>query len=74
MKLYTIKKYAAILLCLAAFTSCDTDAEGTKYGVNGVEAAFASTQMNVEVGAEDKWYYPGSHVSWKYRCRGFSRH
>ena len=41
MKLYTIKKYAAILLCLAAFTSCDTDAEGTKYGVNGVEAAFA---------------------------------
>lgn len=53
MKLYTIKKYAAILLCLAAFTSCDTDAEGTKYGVNGVEAAFASTQMNVEVGAED---------------------
>ena len=49
MKLYTIKKYAAILLCLAAFTSCDTDAEGTKYGVNGVEAAFASTQMNVEV-------------------------
>ena len=50
MKLYTIKKYAAILLCLAAFTSCDTDAEGTKYGVNGVEAAFASTQMNVEVG------------------------
>ena len=53
MKLYTIKKYAAILLCLAAFTSCDTDAEGTKYGVNGVEVAFASTQMNVEVGAED---------------------
>ena len=53
MKLYTIKKYAAILLCLAAFTSCDTDAEGTKYGVNGVEAAFASTQMNVEVSAED---------------------
>ena len=45
MKLYTIKKYAAILLCLAAFTSCDTDAEGTKYGVNGVEAAFASTQV-----------------------------
>ena len=27
--------------------------KGTKYGVNGVEAAFASTQMNVEVGAED---------------------
>lgn len=44
MKLYTIKKYAAILFCLAAFTSCDTDAEGKKYGVNGVEAAFASTQ------------------------------
>lgn len=52
MKLYTIKKYAAILFCLAAFTSCDTDAEGKKYGVNGVEAAFASTQMNVEVDAE----------------------
>lgn len=53
MKLYTIKKYAAILFCLAAFTSCDTDAEGKKYGVNGVEAAFASTQMNVEVDAEN---------------------
>ncbi|WP_291527973.1 hypothetical protein [Bacteroides sp. UBA939] len=53
MKLYTIKKYAAVLLCLAAFTSCDTDAEGTKYDVSGVEAAFASTQMNAELSAED---------------------
>lgn len=53
MKLYTIKACAAILLCLVAFTSCDTDAEGSKYGISGIEAAFASTQMNVEVGAED---------------------
>ena len=53
MKLYTIKACAAVLLCLVAFTSCDTDAEGTKYDISGVEAAFASTQMSVEVGAED---------------------
>lgn len=52
MKLYTIKACAAVLLCLVAFTSCDTDAEGTKYDISGVEAAFASTQMSVEVGAE----------------------
>ena len=26
------------------YLPCDTDAEGTKYGVNGVEAAFASTK------------------------------
>ena len=53
MKLYTIKACAVILLCLVAFTSCDTDAEGSKYGISGIEAAFASTQMNVEVAAED---------------------
>ena len=53
MKLYIIKACAAILLCLVAFTACDTDAEGTKYGISGIEAAFASTQMNVEVSAED---------------------
>lgn len=53
MKLNIITKCAAILYLLAAFTSCDTDVEGTKYSVNGVEAAFASTQMNVEVSADD---------------------
>lgn len=53
MKLYILKACAAVMLCLVAFTSCDTDAEGTNYGISGVEAAFASTQMNVEVSAED---------------------
>lgn len=53
MKIYLINICAAITLCLAALTSCNTDAEGTIYDINGEELAFASTQMNVEVTAAD---------------------
>lgn len=53
MKIYLIKICVAITLCLVALTSCNTDAEGTIYKINGDELAFASTQMNVEVTADD---------------------
>lgn len=44
---------AFLAICLAAFTSCSTDAEGTLYNGEGAELAFASTQMNVQLAAED---------------------
>lgn len=53
MKIYLINICVAITLCLAALTSCNTDAEGTIYDINGEELAFASTQMNVEVTTAD---------------------
>lgn len=53
MKLYIINICVVITFCLTAFTSCSTDAEGTIYKMNGDEFAFASSQMNVEVMAEN---------------------
>ena len=54
MKQYIVQLFATLTVCLAVFTSCITDAEGTLYHENGVGAAFASTKMNLELTADDK--------------------